>query len=74
MNATPALTLTSARLSIVVLDAAGNVIGGGTGVTFASVPSGARIVFTAQSGFTALPTDKAVSAVVSAEPTYITGV
>jgi hypothetical protein len=70
VNTTTRLTLSNAMLSIVVFDAAGNVIGGGTGATFSAVPSGARIVFTAQSGFTALPTDKAATAVVSAEPTY----
>ncbi len=74
VNATPTLTLQSARLSIVVLDASGNVTGGGTGFTFGSVPSGARVVFTATSGLTALATDKAVTAVVSSEPTYITGI
>jgi hypothetical protein len=70
VNATPTLTLTSARLSIVVLDAAGKVIGGGTGFTVVSVPSGSRVVFTASSGVTALPTDKASTAIVSSEPTY----
>lgn len=73
VNATPTLTLSSARLSIVVLDASGNVVGGGTGFTFESVPSGARVVFTATSGLTALPTDRAVTAVVSSEPTYANG-
>jgi hypothetical protein len=74
VNATPTLTLANALLSIVVLDAAGNVIGGGTGATFASVPSGARIVFTATSGFSALPTDRAATAVISSEPTYTNGI
>jgi hypothetical protein len=73
VNAATGLTLMSTRLSIVVLDGAGNVIGGGTGSTFAAIPSGARIVFAAQSGFMALPADRAVTAVVSAEPTYTTG-
>jgi hypothetical protein len=74
VNATPTLTLSSARLSIVVLDASGNVVGGGTGFTFGSVPSGARVVFTATSGLTALPTDRAITAVVSSEPTYTNGI
>jgi hypothetical protein len=74
VNATPTLTLSSARLSIVVLDASGNVAGGGTGFSFGSVPSGARVVFTATSGLTALPTDRAVTAVISSEPTYIDGI
>ncbi len=74
VNATPTLTLQSARLSIVILDASGNVTGGGTGLTFGSVPSGARVVFTATSGLTALPTGRAIIAVVSSEPTYINGI
>jgi hypothetical protein len=74
VNSQNALTLSNAQLSIVVFDASGNVIGGGTGATSGAVPSGARIVFIASSGFTALPIDKAVTAVVSAEPTYTNGI
>jgi hypothetical protein len=73
VNGAPALTLSMARLSIVILDSAGNVIGGGSGSTLASVPSGSRSVFIAQSGFTALPMDKAATAIVSAEPNYLNG-
>jgi hypothetical protein len=73
VNATPTLTLTSARLSIVVMDAAGNVIGGGAGFTVVAVPSGSRAVFTAPSGVTALATDKATTAVISSEPTFVAG-
>jgi len=74
LNATPTLTLSNAQLSIVVFDVAGNVIGGGTGATSGAVPSGSRIVFVAQAGFTALPIDKAATAIVSAEPTYTNGI
>ena len=73
VNTATAMTLQNATLSIVVFDVAGNVIGGGTGATFTSVPSGARIVFTAASGFTALPADKAATVAVSAVPTYTSG-
>jgi hypothetical protein len=74
VNSQPTLTLSNAQLSIVVFDSAGNVIGGGTGATLGAVPSGSRIVFIASSGFTALPTDKAAAAVVSATPTYTNGI
>lgn len=74
LNTTPTLTLSNAQLSIVVFDSAGNVIGGGTGSTAGAVPSGARIVFIASGGFTALPIDRAATAVVSAEPTYTNGI
>lgn len=70
VNATPTVTLSSARLSIVLLNAAGGVVGGGTGYTVVSVPSGSRVVFTATSGLTACATDQAVAAIISSEPTY----
>jgi hypothetical protein len=73
VNDTSKQTLQSSMLSVVLLNAAGNPIGGGTGATFAPLPSGSRIVFLVQSGFSAVPLDKAVTAVVSAEPTYVAG-
>ena len=66
-------TLQSATLSVIVFDAAGNIIGGGTAYTFASVPSGSRFVFLAQQGFSAIPLDKAVSTAISPDPTWING-
>jgi hypothetical protein len=74
VNSQPTLTLSNAQLSIVVFDAAGNVIGGGSGSTAGAVPSGSRIVFIASSGFTAVPIDKAATAAVSAQPTYANGI
>ena len=70
LNSTPAMTLTNAKLSIVLLDAAGNPVGGGTGYTFAPLPSGSRMVFLATSGFSSVPLDRALTPVVSAEPAY----
>lgn len=72
VNDTTPKTLSSASLSIVVFDAAGNPIGGGTGSLFASVPSGARFVFTAMSGFKSIPLDKAASVAISITPRYST--
>jgi hypothetical protein len=73
LNSTPALTLTNAKLSIVLLDAAGNPVGGGVGYTFSALPSGSRMVFLASTGFTAVPLDRALTPVVSAEPSYTAG-
>jgi hypothetical protein len=73
LNTAQALTLTSSRLSIVLLDAAGNPVGGGSGLTFASLPSGSRMVFVANSGFDSVAVDRAVTPVVSVEPTYQQG-
>jgi hypothetical protein len=73
LNSAPAMTLTNAKLSIVLLDSAGTPVGGGIGYTFSALPSGSRMVFLATSGFTAVPLDRALTAVVSSEPTYAAG-
>lgn len=70
LNTAQALTLTSTRLSVVLLDAAGNPVGGGNGGTFGALPSGSRMVFIASSGFDSVPVDHAVTPVVSVEPSY----
>jgi hypothetical protein len=63
-------TLASANVSLVVLDSAGNPLGGGHGYSTASLPSGSRFVFIAQNGFNSIPLDKAASVLISTEPTY----
>lgn len=73
LNSAASLTLSSARLSIVLLDAAGNPVGGGVGNTFSPLPAGSRMVFTATAGFNAVPLDRALSPVISVEPSYVTG-
>lgn len=73
VNDTSKQTLSTAKLSIVLLDASGNPIGGSTGSTFSPLPSGSRIVFLVQNGFSAVPLDKAASALVSVEPSYVAG-
>jgi hypothetical protein len=67
------MTLATANLSIVILDAAGNVVGGGTGLSFAPVPPGARILFKAGNGFNAIPIDRAATALISTEPSWRLG-
>jgi hypothetical protein len=49
------------------------VVGGGTGYTAAPLPSGSRMVFLATSGFNAVPVDRALTPVVSVEPSYVAG-
>jgi hypothetical protein len=73
VNNVPGKTLQSATLSVIVFDAGGNIIGGGTAYAFYSVPSGSRFVFLAQQGFTAIPLDKAVSTAISPDPTWMNG-
>jgi hypothetical protein len=70
INDQPTLVLQTASLSAVVLDAAGNVLGGGTGYAFAALPPSTREFFKITSGVTAIPMTKAASAIVSATATY----
>jgi hypothetical protein len=69
-NDDPALTLSRAELSAVVLDAAGNVIGGGHGNAFTPVPPATRLFFKINQGLRAIPIGKAATALVSVVPTY----
>jgi hypothetical protein len=73
VNDTSPQTLTSAKLSVVVLNAAGAIVGGGTGFSFSPLPSGSRMVFLARNGFKAIPVDQAVTPIISVDPTYSSG-
>jgi hypothetical protein len=64
------LLLQNTQLSTVVLDAAGNVIGGGSGYAFASLPPAAREFFKIENGLNSVTFSKAASAMVSAVGTY----
>jgi hypothetical protein len=69
-NDTSQRTLAHALVSVVVLDAAGHVVGGGSGALTAALASGARGPFAAKLGFAAIATSAAVRPVVSVVPTY----
>lgn len=69
-NGQPVRSLRTAHFSIVLLDAGGQVVGGGTGSSLVSVPPGARAVFQAQQGFGAIPMPRAASALVSVVPSW----
>jgi len=71
-NDHPTKTVQSVELSAVVLDAAGNVIGGGSGFGFASLPPAAREFFKIENGMRPIPLSNAASALVSVVPTYKT--
>jgi hypothetical protein len=70
VNDNSPLTLMSVNLSIVILDASGVPIGGGSGSSNAAQPPNTRFVFLAQQGFDAIPLSRAASVVISASPTY----
>jgi hypothetical protein len=69
-NGFPKLILQRATMSAVILDAGGNILGGGTGYVFNSLPPGSREFFQLSQGFNAIPVDKAASALVSVTPSY----
>ena len=62
--------LTNTQISAVVFDAAGNVIGGGTGYASAPMLPGVRSYFQANGGVGAIPIDRAAGAGVSAVGSY----
>jgi hypothetical protein len=64
------LALGNTRISAVIVDASGNVLGGVSGSSIAAVPPGARILFKATAGAKAIPIDRAAGALVSVEPTW----
>jgi hypothetical protein len=69
-NDSPVRTLQAAELSTVVLDADGNIIGGGYGYGGAYLPPAARVFFKIDNGMRPIPFYKAASALVSVVPTY----
>jgi hypothetical protein len=69
-NDNPTKTIQYVQLYGVVLDAAGNILGGGTGFGFATLPPAARMVLRITDGMRPIPYAKAASAIVVAVPTY----
>jgi hypothetical protein len=69
-NDTSQHTLARTFVSIVVLNAGGRIVGGGTGTLTSPVASGATGPFTAKVGFAAIATSDAARPVVSVVPTY----
>jgi len=62
--------LQSTELSGVVLDAEGNIIGGGTGFGYGVLPPAARMVMRITNGMRPIPFSKAAGALVSVVPRY----
>lgn len=69
-NDSPTQTLQSAQISGVVLDAEGDIIGGGSGFSVGSLPPSARMVMRISNGMRPIPYARAASALVSIVPTY----
>jgi hypothetical protein len=72
VNDHPTMTLGMTRFSVVLFDGGGQVVGGGTGMSMSDVPPGARLVFTAQSGFSSIPISRAASVLISLNASYKT--
>jgi len=70
LNSQAGLVLQNCQLSAIVLDEAGNILGGGTGYAFATLPPATREVIKMTSGFNDIPSAHAVSAIVSMQPTW----
>ena len=70
LNDQPLHVFSNAATSAVIFDAAGTVIGGGTGYTFGSLAPGIRAQFDVSMGLSAIPYDRAASAGVSVLGTY----
>jgi len=72
VNGDASHTMVGADFSGVVLDGAGNIIGGGYGSTSSgiSVPSGARAFFTLTTGFTSIPMANAERVQLSVAPHF----
>ena len=68
-NTDPALTLRSALLSAVIFDSAGNILGGGGGMSFQALPPGARVTLQ-MSGFDVIPFEQAASTMISITPSW----
>ena len=72
INDHPTHFMTRARVYVVFFDAAGNIIGGGSGFVSASLPPGERVFFSAAQGTDATPYDRVAAVEVSVEATYTT--
>lgn len=69
-NTDPSLTLQSASFSAVVFDSEGNILGGGNGGAYDSLPPGAREFLDFDGGVDAIPTANAASIQVSVIPSW----
>jgi hypothetical protein len=70
VNDHPSLNVSSAKLSTVVFDVNGVIVGGGSGSASALLPPGTREVFKITSGVDAIPWARAARAAVSLFATY----
>jgi hypothetical protein len=71
INDHPTHVLSRAKLSAILLDAEGNILGGVRGQTSAALPPGARVFFKLTSGGRAVSSERVASAVVSVIATYV---
>jgi hypothetical protein len=69
-NDDPTRTIDTVDLSTVILDAEGNVIGGGSGFAAAALVPAARMFFKISNGMRPIPYYKAATALVSVVPRY----
>lgn len=70
INEHPRLTLARVRVSVVVRDAAGVILGGSSTYVSTALLPGTRVLWKATAGLKSIPIERASSAQVSLEPTW----
>jgi hypothetical protein len=60
----------SGAVGVIILDAEGGILGGGSGYASGPLAHGAREAFSVSGSFNAIPYAKAAAAVVSVVPSY----
>jgi hypothetical protein len=70
VNGHARLTLSRAKLSIVVRSPEGTIVGGSTAYVSVPLLPGTRVLWKAQTGLSSIPIDQAGSAQISIEPTW----
>lgn len=70
VNEHPRLTLSRARVSTIVRDSAGAILGGSTAYVSVSLLPGTRVLWKATSGLKSIPIERAASTQVTIEPTW----
>jgi len=70
VNGDPKLSLQRVDFSVVIFDASGAVVGGGTGMQLGTVPPGARAVFIISMGFDPIPSSRAATSMIAMDASY----
>src|SRR5262249_28133541 len=70
LNENPSVVMSSAVMTVVLLDANGDVVGGGSGRAVPSLPTGGRGDLSASPGGGPVPIARAAAVPVTVQPTF----